>query len=116
MNTLRAAKYGSTPSHAGRETRRDHLLGLQGALTCSAQKEGDLASSGPVTFLLDYAASLGITKDITKTQAYSVWLQGVACALSSVTSAVHTCKTCSLTAPCGESHMHVCRLQELWWW
>ena len=35
-----------------------------------------MASSGPVAFLLDYAASLGITKDITKTQAYSVWLQG----------------------------------------
>lgn len=36
-----------------------------------------MESSTPVAFLLDYAASLGITKDITKTQAYSVWLQGV---------------------------------------
>lgn len=41
------------------------------------QKEQDIASSGPVQYLLSYAASLGITKDVTKTTAYSVYLQGV---------------------------------------
>lgn len=28
-------------------------------------------------FLLNYASSLGINKEITQTQAYSVWLQGI---------------------------------------
>ncbi|BDA43717.1 hypothetical protein COCOBI_04-7320 [Coccomyxa sp. Obi] len=43
---------------------------------CRAQKQSEVEASTPVSFLLDYAASLGITKDITRTQAYSVWLQG----------------------------------------
>lgn len=30
----------------------------------------------PKQFFLGFASSLGITKDITRTQAYSVWLQG----------------------------------------
>ena len=51
---------------------------MQGAVIRSAQQDGqDVASSGPVQYLLSYAASLGITKDITKTTAYSVYLQGV---------------------------------------
>lgn len=47
-------------------------------ISCAQRKDEVLTGSGPVTYLLDYAASLGITKDITQTQAYSVWLQGAA--------------------------------------
>lgn len=52
-------------------------LNVQGFGVCRAQKQSEVEASTPVAYLLDYAASLGITKDITKTQAYSVWLQGV---------------------------------------
>ncbi len=43
-------------------------------VTAQSQDEGLIAL--PKQFFLGFASTLGITKDITRTQAYSVWLQG----------------------------------------
>ncbi len=42
----------------------------------AAQSQDDGLVALPKQFYLGFASSLGITKDITRTQAYSVWLQG----------------------------------------
>ena len=69
LSELRSRRY--------RQSSRAGIRCLQGLGVCRAQKQSEVEASTPVAYLLDYAASLGITKDITKTQAYSVWLQGV---------------------------------------
>lgn len=43
----------------------------------AAQSQDDGLLALPKQFYLGFASSLGITKDITRTQAYSVWLQGM---------------------------------------
>lgn len=42
----------------------------------AAQEQDDGLVALPKQFYLGFASSLGITKDISQTQAYSVWLQG----------------------------------------
>lgn len=68
-----------------------------------------------MSFLLDYAASLGITKDITRTQAYSVWLQGTL--LITIDTALNTTAqmrlACSFPVP-GQIGVHL--VQEPWCW
>ena len=48
----------------------------------AAQSQDDSLLALPKQFYLGFASSLGITKDITRTQAYSVWLQGMKTLLS----------------------------------
>jgi hypothetical protein len=74
----------------------------QAAVIRAAKQEGgEVTSSRPVAFLLDYAASLGITKDITKTQAYSVWLQGARCTAPFGRAGSTLPESCACMASCA---------------
>ena len=50
--------------------------GMQGMRIRAAQSQDEGIIALPKQFYLGFASSLGITKEISRTQAYSVWLQG----------------------------------------
>lgn len=54
----------------------------------AAHSQDDSLLALPKQFYLGFASSLGITKDITRTQAYSVWLQGMETLLSLLVQAI----------------------------
>ena len=68
----------------------------------AAQSQEDSLLALPKQFYLGFASSLGITKDITRTQAYSVWLQGMETLLSLLVQAVKStgCKPALSEASC----------------
>ena len=50
--------------------------GMQGMRIRAAQSQDEGIIALPKQFYLGFASSLGITKEISRTQVYSVWLQG----------------------------------------
>ena len=50
---------------------------LQGTRIRAAQDQDEGIIALPKQLYLGFASSLGITKEISRTQAYSVWLQGM---------------------------------------
>ncbi|CAK0781931.1 hypothetical protein CVIRNUC_005509 [Coccomyxa viridis] len=74
---LNSRHYLGTPrlcqQRSGSSTLRQRAQGMR-IRAAQSQDEGIIAL--PKQFYLGFASSLGITKDISRTQVYSVWLQG----------------------------------------
>ncbi len=68
----------------------------------AGRSQDDSLLALPKNFYIGFASTLGITKDITRTQAYSVWLQGMKNLSSLLVQALKNaaCKSACIEGQC----------------